>query len=194
MCLFAWRGARDCVESENFCVCARGGWIDRRFMATATAKPRHPEQFWRQWITVNMWTRCGCVLRTEGLQDRPFKSVRSVSEGDRPSGKRDTPVRPLRHRLGSPGQWADACTHAQVGPARPGRYRPCFDPPHRGLHRRLEQPSDPFVWDQRPGRHREEGHRPWSLTLTSRTEHQGSIRAGHQALPDRFFLPPGRRN
>src|SRR5437773_4360809 len=40
------------------------GWMDRRsFLATATVRPRQAVQFWRLWITVKMWIRCGWVLR-----------------------------------------------------------------------------------------------------------------------------------
>ena len=39
-------------------------WMDRRsFLATATVRPRQAVQFWRLWITVKMWIRCGWVLR-----------------------------------------------------------------------------------------------------------------------------------
>src|SRR5438309_6822337 len=44
--------------------------IDRRFLATATARPRHAVQFWCLWITVRMWTRCGWALRGRVLAKR----------------------------------------------------------------------------------------------------------------------------
>jgi len=33
------------------------------FLATAAVRPRHAEQFWRLWVTVKMWIRCGWVWR-----------------------------------------------------------------------------------------------------------------------------------
>ena len=51
------RGYPRPARMRNLGAYARGGRPDRHFWATVTARPRHAVQFWRLWITVNMWIR-----------------------------------------------------------------------------------------------------------------------------------------